>query len=199
VQTCSEGEKEMLKETLVSRPQKTTLKNKPNLSSDFEKAAADVLATTRKELQAAAKAHGVKIRAEQMVCANLEKTMIAHAPIAGIERYTDADFAAGAPIQLVLIKSTTRGEIPSGSYVVKAQYQPRAASGKAIFIDRNGVVVRQRELIVRTWKQSAVLFPDVYTDPGPQLIPVVTSTHVWHNNKWSVDCAGWIPYRVVYY
>jgi hypothetical protein len=189
----------MLKETLVSTRGKTTPKKTPAFSPDFEKAASDVLAANRKELQAAAKAHGVKIKAEQMVCANLEKTMIVHAPIAGIERYKDADFAAGAPIQLVLIKSTTRGEIPGGSYVVKAQYQPRATNGQAIFTDRNSVVVARRELIIRTWKQSAVLFPDVYNDPGPQEIPVITSTHVWHNNKWSVDCAGWIPYRVLYY
>jgi hypothetical protein len=175
-------------------PKKTS-----DLPPDFKRATADVLSTAKKELQAAAKAHGVKIKPDQMVYAGLEKITIVHAPIAGIEKYKDADFAAGAPIQLVIVKTTTRGGVPSGSYVVKAQYRPRATSGKAIFTAPGGNVVAQQELIIRTRKQSAVLFPDVYTDPGPQEIPVITSTHVWHNNKWSVDCAGWIPYRVLYY
>lgn len=191
----------MLRETSVSQSpkEKTLLKQAFELPSDLEKATANVLATARKTLQAAAKAHGVKIKAEQMLYTSVEKITIVHAPIAGIERYTDADFAAGAPIQLMIVKSMTRGDVPSGSYVVKAQYRPQAISGKALFTDRNGTIVARRELIVRTWKQSAVLFPDVYSDPGPQEIPVVTSTHVWHNNKWSVDCAGWTPYRVLFY
>ena len=169
------------------------------LSPDFENTTANVLGTVRKELQDAAKAHGVSIKVNQMAYATLEKLTIVHAPIVGIEKYKDADFEEGAPIQLLLVKTTTRGDIPSGSYVVKAQHRPRANSGQALFMDRTGSLVSQRKLIIRTWKQSAVLFPDVYSDPGPQLIPVITSTHVWHNNKWSVDCAGWIPYRVLYY
>lgn len=175
-------------------PKKTS-----DLSPNFEKTAANVLETTKRELETVARLHGVRIKANQMSYANLEKLTIAHAPIVGIEKYKDADFEAGAPIQLLLVKSTTRGDIPAGSYVVRVQHRPRAASGKALFMDRMGTVVAERKLIIRTWEQSAVLFPDVFSDPGPQLIPVVTSTHVWHNNKWSVDCAGWIPYRVLYY
>jgi len=174
-------------------------KRTSDLSADFEQTTADVSETTKRELQTAAKAHGVRIRANQMAYANLEKLTIAHAPIVGIEKYKDADFERGSPIQLLLVKTTMRGDIPSGSYVVKVQHRPRATSGKALFTDRTGTVVVQRKLIIRTWEQSAVLFPSVFTDPGPQLIPVITSTHVWHNNKWAVDCAGWIPYRVLYY
>lgn len=177
-----------------------TMPEKPfELSPDFDKATTNVLVAAKKELQAAAKAHGVRVNADQMMYASLNKVTIVHAPLIGVEKYKDEDFAAGASIQLILVKSTIRGDVPSGSYVVKAQYQLRATSGRAIFIDQTGAVVTQRELIIRTWKQSAVLFPEVYSDPGPQLIPVVTSTHIWHNNKWAVDCAGWIPYRVLYY
>lgn len=103
-------------------PKKTS-----NLSPDFDKATANVLATAKKELQAASKAHGVKIKADQMVYANLEKMIIVHVPIAGIEKYQDADFEAGAPIQLLIIKSTMQGDIPSGSYVVKARELSRVA------------------------------------------------------------------------
>lgn len=174
-------------------------KRTSDLSPDFERTTANVLETAKKELQTAAKAHGVRVKVNQMAYANLEKLTIAHVPIVGIEKYKDADFEAGAPIQLLLVKATARGDIPSGSYVVKVQHRPRATSGTAFFTNRTGTVVTQRKLIIRTWKQSAVLFPDVYSDPGPQLIPVITSTHVWHNNKWAVDCAGWIPYRVLYY
>ena len=174
-------------------------KRTPDLSTDFDQTTAKVLETAKKELQAAAKAHGVRIAANQMAYANLEKLTIAHAPIVGIDKYKDADFEAGAPIQLLLVKTSTRGDVPSGSYVVKVQHRPRATSGKALFTDRSGAVVVQRKLIIRTWQQSAVVFPEVFTDPGPPLIPVITSTHVWHNNKWAVDCAGWIPYRVLYY
>lgn len=170
-----------------------------DLSPNFEKTTANVVATIKKELQTAAKAHGVRIAANQMAYANLEKLTIAHAPIVGIDKYKDADFEAGASIQLLLVKSTTRGDIPAGSYVVRVQHRPRATTGKALFMDRTGTVVTERKLIIRSWEQSAVLFPHVFTDPGPQLIPVITSTHVWHNNKWAVDCAGWTPYRVLYY
>jgi hypothetical protein len=194
----------MLKETSISQtpPAITLPKKTSGLSPAFEKAAANVMAAAREELQAAAQAHGVKIKADRMVYASLERTTIVHVPIAGIEKYKDADFAAGAPIQLVIVRSTAKGEIPNGAYVVKAQYRPKAKSGKAIFTDRTGAVIAQRNLIVRTVAQTSVLFPGVYPDdPGPQNIPVVTSTHCFEKspNDWAVDCAGWIPYRVLYY
>lgn len=175
-------------------PKKTS-----DLSPDFEKVTANVMATAKKELQAAAKANGVRINSEQIVYGSFGNTTIVHAPIAGIEKYKDADFRAGAPIQLVIVKSTRKGEIPNGAYVVKAQHQPRAKSGKAIFTDRTGAAVAERNLIIRTVEQSGVLFPEVYSDP--QNIPFVTSWHCFPKapGHWYVDCAGWQPPRVLYY
>jgi hypothetical protein len=177
-------------------PKKTS-----DLSPDFEKVTANVLATTKKELQAAAKAHRVKIELGQVIYGSFANITIVLAPIAGIEKYKDADFEMGAPIHLVIVKSTKKGEIPNGAYVVKAQHGLRATSGKAIFTDSTGTVVARRNLIVRTAKQSAVLFPEVYSDSDPQNIPHVTSWHCFPKSSggYYVDCAGWIPYRVLYY
>jgi hypothetical protein len=179
-------------------PKKTS-----DLSSDFEKATANVLAIAKKELQAAAKVHRVKIETAQVVYASFANMTIASAPIAGIEKYKDADFEAGAPVQMLIVKSTTRGDIPSGSYVVKAQHRPRATSGTAIFADRTGTAVIQRKLIIRTWKQSAVLFPEIYSDPGTQNLPTINSWHIFPNPKGVLvlrfDAAGWFPHRVIYY
>jgi hypothetical protein len=100
----------------------------------------------------------------------------------------------GVPILLLIVKSTTKLTIPNGSYVIKARYQPGASSGKVTFTDRNGSVSAERDLIVRTWKQSAILFPGVYTEPTPNEIPNITSTHVWMIvngvKKYYVDCSG---------
>lgn len=172
---------------------------KSDFSPDFEKAAANVLAMAKKELQSAAKMHRVKVERDQAVYTTFANITIVHAPIAGIEKYEDSDFAQGAPIQLVIVKSTKKGEIPNGAYVVKAQHRARANSGEAIFTDRTGAVAARRKLIIRTAEQSAVLFPEIYS--GPMNIPMVTSTHVFPkgNGHWYVDCAGWKPYRILYY
>jgi hypothetical protein len=175
-----------------------------DLSLDLEKASTNVLATARKELQAAAKAHGVRVNADQMIYAEFEETMIVHALIAGIEKYKDADYQAGAPIQLLIVKSLTRGDIPNGSYVIKIQYRSRTKDGRAIFTDRKGAVILERKLIVRTWKQSADLFPEVYSDTGIQNLPQINSSH-WFNygfpKGWRLifDAAGWTPYREIWY
>ena len=29
--------------------------------------------------------------------------------------------------------------------------------------------------------------------------PSITSTHVWRDDHWAVECAGWQPYRVIYF
>jgi hypothetical protein len=153
------------------------------------------LEAARQELLDAAKAHKVSIQADRIAYVSDGKTTIVHAPLAGTSRYKEADFAAGVPILLVMIKSTMRLRIPNGSYVVKAQYRPGATSGKAIFTDRNGTVSAQRDLLVRTWKQSGVLFPSTYTDPEPVGIPNITSTHItfWDSHgipHYYVDCSG---------
>ena len=172
------------------------------LSPAFDKATTSALAAAKKDLLAAAKTHGVNIKDDQIANASLPETTIVHAPLVGIEKYRDGDFSAGAPIQLVIVKSTKKGEMRNGAYLVKAQYRPRARSGKATFTDSGGAVVAQRDLIVRTAAESAVIFPRVYpNDPGSVDIPVITSTHCFQkpDGTWAVDCAGWIPYRVLYY
>jgi hypothetical protein len=171
------------------------------LSPEFESASATILAAAKKELQIAAKAHGVKIQASELAYVSLEKMTIALVPIAGSAEYQDADFQAGAPLQLIIVKAT-RGDIPSGSYLVKAQFRPRAKSGKAIFTDRSGKVVIERDLLVRTREQSAVLFPDVYSDTGPQLLPTINSWHFFTSGpkmNLKFDAAGWKPYRIIWY
>lgn len=176
-------------------------KKTPTLSPDFQRATASVLASAKEELQAAAKAHRVKIEPDQVVYGSFANITIVLAPIVGIEKYKDTDFEAGAPIHLMIIESTKKGEIPNGTYVVKAQHGLRATSGKAIFTDRTGTVIARRNLIVRTAKQSAVLFPKVYSDSDPQNIPHVTSWHCFPKSPgdYYVDCAGWKPYKVLYY
>jgi len=166
-------------------------------------ASVDPRASAEKELLDAAKAHKVKIRAEQMISASNRTTTISHAPIDGIQRYGDDDFAKGAALLLLIIHSSTPQAVLNGSYTVKVQHQRGATSGEALFIDQKGAIVARRPLILRTQEQSAVLFPDVYsggTDGGGPLgIPNITSIHHWGNGHVTVDCAGWQPYRVLYF
>jgi hypothetical protein len=166
---------------------------------EITQATPDTRVDAEKELLAAATEHKVHIQVDRMISASTQTTTILHAPLQGIERYKDADFSAGAKVLLMIVKSSARRAIPNGSYVVKVQHRPGATSGKALFTDTKGTVVAQRNLIIRTREQAAVLFPEVYSGPDPVDIPVITSTHVWHNNHWAVDCAGWQPYRVLYY
>ena len=164
----------------------------------------------QKELAAAASSHKVSIDLDKMLFAGDQNTLMAHAPITGMEKYGDRDFAAGAPIHLLIIRSTRKYDVPNGSYVVKIQFEPGAASGKAIFLDRNGKVATTRKLYIKSLSESAAYFPDVYVGADPQNLPVVTSWHVFggyyfdtKSNTWLprflVDCAGWKPYHVVYY
>jgi hypothetical protein len=164
-------------------------------STNFNRANDDALAAAKKELLDAAKVHRVSIQIDRMLSATDGKTTIVHAPITGIERYGHADFAAGAPILLVIVRSTMRLAIPNGSYVIRAQYQSGATSGKATFTDRNGTVSAQRDLIVRTWEQARALFPTAYPNPVPVNIPNITSIHyiIWdqHGNPhYYFDCSG---------
>jgi hypothetical protein len=163
----------------------------------------------RKEFVAAASSHQVSIDIDKMLFAGDQNILMAHAPITGMQKYGDKNFAVGAPIQLLIIRSALRYDIPNGSYVVKAQYEPGATSGKAIFLDQNGKVAATRKLYIKSLRESAAYFPDVYGGE-PQDIPVITSWHVFggyyfdkQTNTWKprylVDCAGWDPYRVLYY
>jgi hypothetical protein len=151
------------------------------------------------ELLKAASAHKVNIDVDRMLSASNQAATILQAPLRGIERYGDADFSKGAPVVLLIIKSSASHPIPNGSYVVKVEYRPGASSGKATFTDTKGHVAAQRDIVIRTWEQAGVLFPDVYPGGGPLEVAVITSLHVWHDGKWSVDCGGWQPYRVIYF
>ncbi|HEY4593420.1 MAG TPA: hypothetical protein VIJ61_13480, partial [Thermoanaerobaculia bacterium] len=78
-----------------------------------------------------------------------------------------------------------------------------ATSGEALFVDKKGAVVARRPLIIRTPEQSAVLFPGVYPGSsgggGPLGIPNITSIHNLGNGHIFVDCAGWQPFRILYF
>ena len=153
-------------------------------------------------LLAAAAQHKVTINESQITYVSNGQSAIAHAPLAGIERYGEKEFAKGAAIQLLMIDGKQSLHIPSGSYVVKAQFEQHATDGTALFTDSAGVVVAHQPLLIRSRAQAAVIFPDVYTEPAG--IPVITSTHVWIVDKdgkghWGVDCSGWQPYRTLYY
>ncbi|HET7232877.1 MAG TPA: hypothetical protein VFJ16_22900 [Longimicrobium sp.] len=94
-------------------------------------------------------------------------------------------------------------QFTAGSYMVKARHAPGASSGTATFVDRSGREVGRSALTIRSWREAAEQFPPLYPDSNPQEIPRVTSGH-WtfslkYGQKWVVDCAGWIPYRVIWY
>lgn len=163
-----------------------------------------VLATAKEEILEAAAAHRVSVQVDRTAFAGDSGTTIVNVPIKGIEKYRDRDFAAGAPIQLLVITSRARFSIPNGSYVVKVKFSPGATAGQVMFTNSKGAVVARKELIIRTRDQAAILFPGVYPETsngGPQEIPNITSTHIWVNTpngpRLAVDCAGWQPYKVL--
>jgi hypothetical protein len=164
------------------------------------------LGAATRELRSIAQRHDVKIREGHVSFTTDGFATISHAPLVGIEDYTDADFAAGVPIQVIAIASTEPINLPQGSYLVKARFQPGATEGQALFIGAGGEVAAQRKIVVRTQAETANLFPEVYSNP-PDSIPVVTSTHVWvaaaapprlPYAHYGIDCAGWKPHRVIF-
>jgi hypothetical protein len=165
------------------------------------------LAGATRELRNIAERHHVRIRERHVSLMTDGFATISHAPLVGIEDYTDADFAAGVPIQVIAIASNEPINLPQGSYLVKARFQPGATDGQALFIDASGQVATERKLVVGTRAEAASLFPEVYSNP-PDSIPVVTSTHVWvvaaapprlPYAHYGIDCAGWKPHRVIFY
>lgn len=166
------------------------------------------LAAATNELVTTARRHRVAIRTEHVSFSTDGSVVVAHVPLEGIERYTDADFAVGAPIQIIYVASPYGINLPEGSYLVKAQFQAGATEGTALFIGDNGTTAAQRKITISDRVQAAAVFPDVYSD-SPAAIPVVTSTHFFVNRpgqpgeppvtQWVIDCAGWIPYRVLLY
>ena len=118
----------------------------PASPQNLVQATPNVPASDKKELLAAAKAHRVSIEADKIAYVNNQRVTIVRAPIKGIDKYSDADFAKGAPIVLMIIKSKRKLAVPDGSYVVKIQPPRDAKPGKAIFTDAAGAVVAQRDL-----------------------------------------------------
>jgi hypothetical protein len=85
--------------------------------------------------------------------------MIVRAPITITRKYSDDDFAKGAPFVLMILKSKIKLAVPDGSYVVKLQYQRSAETGYAVFTDAGGTIVAQRDL-----KLPVLTLPD-FPDP----------------------------------
>jgi hypothetical protein len=180
----------------------------PQLTSD-DRQATPTVASASKDLRTIAAKHKVRIDEKQMSFFTTDAFTIAHAPVVGLERYTEDAFAAGAPIQAILVNSAKPARVPNGTYLVKAQFQPGAKTGKALLIAANGTLVAQLDLIVRTRRELANIFPDVYSTPLVD-IPVITSTHVWLGNQahigetgpyghWGVDCMSSSNGPTLYY
>lgn len=153
------------------------------------------------QLDKIASTRGASINPGVATYTHFGTTVLAHAPLAGIENLTAADLAKGAPIMAILVHGDASGRVPDGSYVVSIKFQPGATDGSASYLDASGKEVVHLEAVMRDRAEINNLFPDTYEDPPtPSNIPVITSTHVWHYNKWSVDCTGpgW-NWHVAYY
>ena len=64
--------------------------------------------------------------------------VIAHAPLAGIESYSDADFAGGVPVAAVVVARAAPGALPDGAYVAMVQFAPASTTGVVTFLDAAG-------------------------------------------------------------
>ena len=122
--------------------------------------ATSVPAAAKQELLKAAKKHKVKIKADQIGYLANQKMTIVRAPIAGIEKYVEANYETGAPIALMIIKSTVKLAVPDGSYVVSIQYPRNAKSGKVLFRNAAGAEVAERDRNLPILNLSAAEFPD---------------------------------------
>jgi|GEM_PF-6659727 hypothetical protein len=201
---------------LLSRPMPA--QTRTSVAVNLDQAASNTLAAARKALLDAAATHKVTVQAERAVYVSDQGITLIHAPLQGIEKYQDADFTAGVPVMLIIIKSaeiksTEASRALNGSYVVRAQFQPGASSGKATFIDSKGKIARQRELIIKTGGQFPLNELGTYSRqanpkqdgglPVPAEIPVITSTHCAHpshpDSSCYVDCSGWSPPRTLYF
>jgi len=130
--------------------------------------ATNVPAAAKQELLKAAKKHKVKIKADKTEYMTNQKMTIVRAPIAGIEKYGEADFEAGAPVVFLIIKSTAKLAVPDGSYVVSIQYPRNAKPGKVIFTNAAGAVVARRDRDLPILTISDPGFPD-HSDAGETL------------------------------
>lgn len=164
-------------------------------------------AAVRAQLRAAAANHRVNVDLEALMYMVTTDGFVAHVPIDGFGRYEDADIEAGAPIHLLLVQSAKPRSLPNGTYVVKGRHTRGARSGIATFIDGAGTEAGRSELSIRSWPEGTEDFPGFQPGGEPQGIARVTSGHWYYDyglqggvgQRWVVDAAGWIPYRVVWY
>lgn len=164
-------------------------------------AAADTSAETKalEQLSAIAAAHGHSIPDGLATYVHVGDTVLAHAPLDGITGYTDADFAKGVLVMAIVVSDARQGRVPNGAYVVQIKLDPRTGDGTATYFDAQGTPAASVPAHTRTPEQVNAVFAGAYDPPPPSNIPNVTSTHVFHNGRYMVDCAGWQPYRVIYY
>jgi hypothetical protein len=148
------------------------------------------------EITTSAREQGVEIRSDQVSYASLGQSFLVHAPITGADQHTEEDFAKGVNVGFLFTRSV--GSLPSDFYTVRAIIPLGAAEGEAQFINAAGDVVRTNRLVVRSVDEEEAFNPTP-VDLEPPGIPNITSTHIYKNGKWYVDCAGWTPYRVIYY
>lgn len=122
--------------------------------SSQAKTSQSVPAQAREELLAAAKKHQVQIKPDRIAYFDTKEMTIVRAPLVGFEKRSDADFANGAPFELMIVKSKTKLAVPDGSYVVKLQYR-KGVPGNAIFTDASGKVIAQR-----SFDRPVLILPD---------------------------------------
>src|SRR3954471_12061038 len=77
----------------------------PGSSPNFQNAVTQAEKAADDELHAAATAHGVTIQENRAIYSSVGGVTLLHAPLAGISEYQDADFSAGAAIQLLIVHS----------------------------------------------------------------------------------------------
>jgi hypothetical protein len=196
---------------LASQPMPAQTKTGP--TGNIAEIASSTSSVVDKELMNVAAAHKVKVQARRAVYISSENFTLIHVPLQDIEKYKDADFTAGVPLMLIIVKQAEASGVLNGSYVVKVQFAPGASSGKAIYLDSTGAVAAERELLIR--KTEPFPFSDIAGPPGkanravggaivkgtgptPVGIPNITSTGCVGTQCY-VDCAGWQPYRVLYF
>jgi hypothetical protein len=160
-------------------------------------AASEVPAMTEarafEQLAAVAADHGRTIAAGRASFTRLGDAVVAHAPLTGIAGYSDADFEAGVLILAIAISEPVPGRIPSGRYVVQLQVASGSDAGIATFLDAEGEAVASVPAQVR---RSTVAEPAARDEPHPPDRPTTATTHVWRD-RFTVECAGWQPYRVI--
>jgi hypothetical protein len=150
------------------------------------------------QLVAVAAAHGHQIIDGGVSYAHVGDTVIAHAPLDGIAGYRDADFQAGVLITAILVAEPRPGRIPNGAYVVQVKLEPGSDVGIATYFDAQGRAAATVPAYSRRPDDINAVFPGAY-DPAARALSSITSTLVWHDDHWAVGCAGWQPYRVIYY